>query len=40
MNIRNKGNRFCTLDKHTLQQVKKLYLGWQISDALKWTTHI
>ncbi|XP_071158235.1 uncharacterized protein [Mytilus edulis] len=41
LSIKNKSQKFYTLDGHILQQVKhNPYLGLQISDDLKWTTHI
>jgi hypothetical protein len=41
LSIRNKSQRIYTLDGHILQQVQNNpYLGLQISEDLKWTTHI
>ena len=41
MSIRSKSQRFYSLNGHILQQVQNNpYLGLQISDDLKWTTHI
>jgi hypothetical protein len=41
LSIRNKSQRMYTLDGHILQQVQNNpYLGLQISEDLKWTTHI
>ena len=39
--IRNKSQRMYTLDGHILQQAQNNpYLGLQISEDLKWTTHV
>ena len=41
MSIRKKTNKFYTLDNHILEEVQdNPYLGLQISNDLKWTTHI
>ena len=41
MSIKNKSNKFYTLNNHVLEQVQNNpYLGLQISDDLKWNTHI
>jgi hypothetical protein len=41
LSIMNKSQRMYTLDRHILQQVQNNpYLGLQISEDLKWTTHI
>ena len=41
LSIRNKSQRFYSLNGHILQQVQNNpYLGLQISEDLKWTTHI
>ena len=39
--MRQKSSYFCQLDQHILEQVKKNpYLGLNISDDLKWSSHI
>jgi hypothetical protein len=41
LSIKNKSQRYYNLSVHILQQVQNNpYLGLQISDDLKWTTHI
>ncbi|XP_071151791.1 uncharacterized protein [Mytilus edulis] len=41
LSIKNKSQRFYTLTAHILQQVQSNpYLGVQISEDLKWSTHI
>ena len=41
LSIKNKSQRFYTLNGHILQQVQSNpYLGVQISEDLKWSTHI
>jgi hypothetical protein len=41
LSIQNKSQHFYSLNGHILQQVQNnLYLGLQISEDLKWTTHI
>mgnify|MGYP007024906418 CR=1 FL=1 len=41
LSIRNKSHKIYSLNGHILQQVKhNPYLGLQISEDLKWTTHI
>jgi hypothetical protein len=41
LSIKNKSQHFYSLNGHILQQVQNNpYLGLQISEDLKWTTHI